>query len=134
SACGDLKTCQGGADVGFDGDPETLTVSNLPPGTYYFGIDSAFPIGDVSADGPYLPCGDGNLRKHADSDPDTDEYGHSDEYRHAHRHPHRDGHNAPDPNGNGNRDADDHSDRDAEPDRNDPDPDDYADVHADSDR
>ena len=53
STCGNLSSCQGGADVGFDGDPETLTVSNLSAGTYYFGIDSAFASPDNSADGPY---------------------------------------------------------------------------------
>jgi hypothetical protein len=51
--CSDLSTCVDGADVGFNGDPETLTVSGLAPGTYFFGVDSAFPIGDMSADGPY---------------------------------------------------------------------------------
>ncbi|MDQ5873265.1 MAG: hypothetical protein M3547_13780 [Acidobacteriota bacterium] len=51
--CGDLSTCQGGADDGFERDPETLTVSNLAAGTYYFGIDSAYPVGDPEAAGPY---------------------------------------------------------------------------------
>jgi hypothetical protein len=53
TACSDLSTCVDGADAGFNGDPETLTVSGLAAGTYFFGVDSAFPIGDMSASGPY---------------------------------------------------------------------------------
>jgi len=51
--CADLGTCVDGADAGFNGDPETLTVSGLAAGTYYFGVDSAFPVGDMSAAGSY---------------------------------------------------------------------------------
>ncbi|HLN80521.1 MAG TPA: hypothetical protein VK392_04950 [Thermoanaerobaculia bacterium] len=53
SACGNLDTCQGGADTNFNGEPEMFTVSNLPAGTYYLGIDSAYVFPDNSADGPY---------------------------------------------------------------------------------
>jgi hypothetical protein len=53
SVCGNLTTCQGGADTNFDGEPESFTVSNLPAGTYYFGVDSAYVHPDNSADGPY---------------------------------------------------------------------------------
>jgi hypothetical protein len=56
SACGNLDTCQGGADDPFGGagDPEMLTVSNLAAGTYYFGVDSAYPVGPGNpSDGPY---------------------------------------------------------------------------------
>lgn len=52
STCADLSTCQGGVDAGVDGDPEQLIVSNLPAGTYYFGVDSAFDS-SPSNDGPY---------------------------------------------------------------------------------
>jgi hypothetical protein len=53
SVCGNLSTCQGGADTNFDGEPESFTVSNLPAGTYYFGVDSAYQHPDNSSDGPY---------------------------------------------------------------------------------
>jgi Bacterial pre-peptidase C-terminal domain len=53
SVCGNLDTCQGGADTNFNGEPEMFTVSNLPAGTYYLGIDSAYVHPDNSADGPY---------------------------------------------------------------------------------
>ncbi|HSE64838.1 MAG TPA: hypothetical protein VLG15_14620 [Thermoanaerobaculia bacterium] len=53
SVCGDLSSCQGGADTNFDGEPETLMVSNLAAGTYYFGVDSAYVHPDNSSDGPY---------------------------------------------------------------------------------
>jgi hypothetical protein len=53
STCGNLSTCQGGADTNFDGEPESFTVSNLAPGTYYFGVDSAYVHPDNSSDGPY---------------------------------------------------------------------------------
>jgi len=53
SVCGNLSTCQGGADTNFDGEPEAFTVSNLPAGTYYFGVDSAYPSPDASRHGPY---------------------------------------------------------------------------------
>jgi hypothetical protein len=56
SACGNLDTCQGGADDPNTGagDPEMLTVSNLAAGTYYFGVDSAYPVGPGNpSDGPY---------------------------------------------------------------------------------
>jgi hypothetical protein len=53
SVCGNLSTCQGGADTNFDGEPEAFTVSNLAAGTYYFGVDSAYPSPDASRHGPY---------------------------------------------------------------------------------
>ncbi|HEX5134081.1 MAG TPA: hypothetical protein VFW81_01695, partial [Thermoanaerobaculia bacterium] len=53
SACGDLFTCQGGVDAGVNGDPESFIVSNLPAGTYYLGVDSAYVFPDNSADGAY---------------------------------------------------------------------------------
>jgi hypothetical protein len=53
STCGNLSTCQGGADTNFDGEPESFTVSNLDAGTYYFGVDSAYVHPDNSSDGPY---------------------------------------------------------------------------------
>jgi pre-peptidase len=53
STCGNLDTCQGGADTNFNGDPESFTVSNLPAGTYYLGVDSAYVFPDNSSDGPY---------------------------------------------------------------------------------
>lgn len=53
STCGNLSTCQGGADTNFNGEPESFTVSNLAAGTYYLGVDSAYVFPDNSADGPY---------------------------------------------------------------------------------
>ena len=54
SVCGDLDSCVSGADVNFEGEPETLTVSGLTPGTYYFAVDSAFSSADPNnASGNY---------------------------------------------------------------------------------
>jgi hypothetical protein len=53
SVCADLQSCVDGADSNDRGQPETLTVSGLAPGTYYFGVDSAFTSPDQEASGPY---------------------------------------------------------------------------------
>lgn len=47
SVCGDGTTCVGGSDTGGDGQPETLVLSGLAPGSYYLYIDS-FYIVDVN--------------------------------------------------------------------------------------
>ena len=61
--CLQLNTCVGGADSHFNGQAETLTVSNLSPGTYFFGIDSMVdPVEDpLSASGPYTLAVTGNF-------------------------------------------------------------------------
>ena len=53
--CFQLNSCVNGADQHFNGQAETLTVSNLAAGTYFFGVDSAVdPVDDpISASGPY---------------------------------------------------------------------------------
>jgi hypothetical protein len=62
SVCGDLDSCVSGADVNFEGEPETLTVSGLAPGTYYFGVDSAFSLADPTfASGNYALNVTGNF-------------------------------------------------------------------------
>jgi hypothetical protein len=42
STCPNLNTCVAGSDANGSGQPETLTVSGLATGTYYFGVDSSF--------------------------------------------------------------------------------------------
>ena len=63
SVCADLATCVNGADAGFGGDPETLTVSGLAAGTYIFGVDSSFSVGDPgnNEEGPYALTVTGNF-------------------------------------------------------------------------
>src|SRR6266545_4653562 len=52
--CLQLNTCVDGADEHFNGQSETLTVSELAAGTYYFGVDSSLdPSEDPAASGPY---------------------------------------------------------------------------------
>lgn len=50
--CPNLNSCVGGADLGSENDPETLTVSGLAPGTYYFGVDSMWEV-EIPASGSY---------------------------------------------------------------------------------
>jgi hypothetical protein len=53
--CLQLNTCADGADENANGLPETMTVSGLAPGTYYFAVDSQWEsIEDAAlAGGPY---------------------------------------------------------------------------------
>jgi hypothetical protein len=54
SACAQgTGSCVARADVGFGGQAETITVSGLAPGTYYFYIDSVYPEGDAAGEGHY---------------------------------------------------------------------------------
>jgi hypothetical protein len=46
-------SCVSRTDVGKGGQPETLTVSGLAPGTYYFYVDSVYPKGDPAGEGHY---------------------------------------------------------------------------------
>ena len=69
SVCGNLSTCQGGADTNFDGEPESFMVSDLTPGTYYFGVDSAYVHPDNSSDGPYALSVTGNFGMPATATP-----------------------------------------------------------------
>ncbi len=56
STCGDNTTCVVGADASFTPDTdmiETFNVSGAAPGTYFFYIDSFYPVGDTRGEGPY---------------------------------------------------------------------------------
>ncbi len=47
-------SCAAGiADAGKGGQAEVITVSGLAPGTYYFFIDSAYPVKDTAGEGHY---------------------------------------------------------------------------------
>jgi hypothetical protein len=46
-------SCVARQDVGGSGQAETITVSSLAPGTYYFFIDSIYPADDVAGMGRY---------------------------------------------------------------------------------
>ena len=60
--CLQLNTCVDGADVHFNGQPETLTVSGLASGTYYFAVDSSLdPNEDSAAAGAYTLSVTGNF-------------------------------------------------------------------------
>ena len=59
--CGDLDSCAGGADTNFEGESETFTVSGLTPGTYYFGVDSAYFPEEPFASGTYTLSVTGNF-------------------------------------------------------------------------
>lgn len=48
SPCQLTPTCHDGADSGFDGDPETVSFTGAPAGTYYLVVDSYNP-GEVGA-------------------------------------------------------------------------------------
>jgi hypothetical protein len=62
SACAQgTGSCVARADVGFGGEAETITVSGLAPGTYYFYIDSVYPAGDVAGEGHYTLSVTGTL-------------------------------------------------------------------------
>ena len=53
-ACFQLNSCVDGSDDHFNGQAETLTVSNLTPGTYFFAVDSSLdPAEDPDSSGPY---------------------------------------------------------------------------------
>jgi hypothetical protein len=52
--CFVLNSCVDGSDQTFNGQTETLTVSGLPAGTYFFSIDSSLdPTEDPDASGSY---------------------------------------------------------------------------------
>ncbi|MCX6610270.1 MAG: PEP-CTERM sorting domain-containing protein [Acidobacteria bacterium] len=38
-----------GSDVGIEGDPDTFTIANLDPGTYYIGVDSFYSSGAIDS-------------------------------------------------------------------------------------
>lgn len=46
-------SCVARQDVGGSGQAETITVSSLAPGTYYFFVDSIYPVKDVAGMGRY---------------------------------------------------------------------------------
>jgi len=46
-------SCVARADAGVGGQAETINVSGLPSGTYYFYVDSAYGKGEVPAEGRY---------------------------------------------------------------------------------
>jgi hypothetical protein len=50
---GALGSCFAGKDDASEGQPETLTVSDLPPGTYYFWVDSTWEPGELGNSGDY---------------------------------------------------------------------------------
>jgi hypothetical protein len=54
-SCSMGGTCVSSSDTGIDGQPETIHVTNLVAGTYYFYIDSVYDAGEDSehAQGPY---------------------------------------------------------------------------------
>jgi hypothetical protein len=54
-------SCVARADVGFGGQGETITVSGLAPGTYYFYIDSVYPPKDPAGEGHYTLSVTGTL-------------------------------------------------------------------------
>jgi hypothetical protein len=55
STCGDGTTCAMGlgADDNPEGQPETITVNGLTPGTYFLGIDSFYAASDSRGSGTY---------------------------------------------------------------------------------
>lgn len=46
-------TCVARTDGGLGGQAESITVSGLAPGTYYFFIDSVYPVKDPAGEGHY---------------------------------------------------------------------------------
>ena len=58
---GALGSCVAGTDAGGDGDPETLTVANLAPGTYYFWVDSMWEPAELGNSGTYTLAVTGTL-------------------------------------------------------------------------
>lgn len=58
--CGNGATCSNGADAAGDNLAETLTVSGLAPGTYYFYVDSFYTV-NVRRQGPYTLSVSGTL-------------------------------------------------------------------------
>ncbi len=58
--CGNGATCSNGADANGDNLSETLTVSGLAPGTYYFYVDSFYTV-NVRRQGPYTLSVSGTL-------------------------------------------------------------------------
>jgi len=46
-------TCVAHSDAGGAGQPETIMVSGLAPGTYYFYVDSVFSVDEIGGSGPY---------------------------------------------------------------------------------
>jgi hypothetical protein len=46
-------TCVAHSDTGGAGQPETIMISGLAPGTYYFYIDSVFSVDEIGGSGPY---------------------------------------------------------------------------------
>ena len=54
SACAQTAgACVAHSDAGGAGQPETIMVSGLTPGTYYFYIDSVFSVDEIGGSGPY---------------------------------------------------------------------------------
>jgi hypothetical protein len=54
-------SCVARADAGLGGQAETITVSGLAPGAYYFYIDSVYPPGDAAGEGHYTLSVTGTL-------------------------------------------------------------------------
>jgi hypothetical protein len=54
-------SCVARTDTGLGGQPETMTVSGLAPGAYYFYVDSVYPPGDAAGEGHYTLSVTGTL-------------------------------------------------------------------------
>jgi hypothetical protein len=51
--CTALSSCVAGRDAGFEGQGESLTVTDLPAGTYYFWVDSMWESKELGNSGDY---------------------------------------------------------------------------------